>query len=180
MTYADVFAGYEARRDTLRAWAQKHYIEEFGLSGTLLDAGCGNGFWSGLFADAGLTVEGFDVRPDLADDARRKYPSIPFHVADAMELLPFGRYDTVFARTLPQFFGPTLQPMTTLVANLERHVNPGGLLLLSIYTDGSGEDRPMMAGDKTAHMYSTPALMEAAGSREAVCVGNYVQIAVRP
>lgn len=185
MSYADVFASYEAKRGLLRKWVARHYIGEFELSGSLLDAGCGSGFWSGLFADAGLEVRAFDNRPDLVAQARQWYPEIRFSVADAEQPLRFmGKFDVVFARTLPQFYAPTLDGMTRVVENLLRHVKPGGFVLLSIYSDGTGQDRPTLSDGMARH--HTDRALEAAVARargkvtKRARVGNYLQLAVTP
>ncbi len=183
MTYQDVFATYEAKRDQLRAWAAEHYISDFGLtSGKLLDASCGDGFWSGLFADAGFTVKGIDSRGDLIAEARRKHPDIPFSTRDMEKpLVALGKFDVVFVRTVPQFYQPTLERGQAVVANLLRHLNPAGVLLLSIYSDASGQDRPTVAGG-VAHHHSDAVLLKAIGEvgrvTRTVRVGNYLQIAV--
>lgn len=185
MTYADVFAGYEAKRGLLRKWVAKHYIAEFNLSGSLLDAGCGTGFWSGLFADAGFTVRSFDSRPDLVAEARRCHMGIKFSVADAEKPLRFiGKYDTVFARTLPQFYATTFDGAERLTANLLKHVKPGGILLLSIYSDGTGQDHPTLSGGMARH-HTDRAIAGAiarVGGRitKRARVGNYLQLAVTP
>lgn len=185
MTYADVFAGYEARREKLRDWLLRHYITEFGLRpGTLLDTGCGNGFWTDLFRAEGFDVRGVDLRADLIADARTKYPGIPFRVGDIEKrLVGYGRFDVVFARTLPQFYAPTLDRLPAVVANLLWHRADTGMLLLSIYSDGSGEDRGTLAAGPARHHPTTAYLdaVEAAGGTpgKVVRVGNYLQLAVQ-
>lgn len=185
MTYSEVFAGYEAKRETLRSWARKHYLAEFGLRpGTLLDAGCGNGFWADLFRAEGFEVRGVDLRGDLIADAKVKYPGIRFATGDIEHrLVGYGRFDVVFARTLPQFYAPDLEPMRTVVANLLKHRAETGVLLLSIYSDGSGQDRPMLVNGVARHHPTTAYLdaVETAGGTVAKVarVGNYLQVAVR-
>lgn len=189
MTYSEVFAGYEAKRDKLRDWARRHYLAEFGLDygpgDTLLDAGCGNGFWADLFRDEGFDVRGVDLRADLIVEARVKYPGIRFVIGDIEKpLVAFGRFDVVFARTLPQFYAPDLGRMETVVANLLRHVRPDtGTLLLSIYSDGSGEDRPMLVDGVARHHPESAyryAIDGAGGTvTKAARIGNYLQLAVR-
>lgn len=57
---------------------------------TLLDVGCGTGYFSRHFArEAGLTVTGIDIAPDMLDFARSKAPDIAYVRADAMRL-PFA------------------------------------------------------------------------------------------
>jgi SAM-dependent methyltransferase len=68
---------------------------------TLLDVGCGTGYFSRRFArEAGLTVTGIDVAPGMLDLARSKASAITFVRADAMRL-PFAAasFDHVVAVT---------------------------------------------------------------------------------
>lgn len=178
-----VFAGYDAKRDQLQAWLRRHYAEEFGITpGRLLDAGCGNGFWSDLWAEEGHTVTGIDHRPEYVAEARSRYPEVKFHKVDLDFALPryITRYDVVFARCLPYFYAPDVARVSLLVANLMPHVSPGGLLLLSAYTDGSGEERPLLVGGTATH-HRVDDLLGAVGAEieHTARVGNYLQVGVR-
>ena len=52
----------------------------------LLDIGCGQGFFTRKFADAGAVVTGADISPELIARARELSPSLAFHVAPAQKL----------------------------------------------------------------------------------------------
>lgn len=56
--------------------------------GTLLDAGCGTGYFSRQFADAGLTVTGLDPDAAMLDYARRQSGGVAY-IRGAAERLPF-------------------------------------------------------------------------------------------
>ncbi|HEY2548197.1 MAG TPA: FkbM family methyltransferase [Candidatus Acidoferrum sp.] len=62
-----------------------------------LDAGCGVGFFSKTLEECGLNVCGFDAREENIVEARRRFPSVPFEVADVQErgILELGRFDFV-------------------------------------------------------------------------------------
>lgn len=184
-TYSDVFAGYEAKRGQMRRFLIQQYIGAFNLdTGTLLDAGCGNGFWGALFADAGFKVRGIDVDRSLIEEGKEKYPDVKLSVGDVDKgLSSLGKFDVVFARCLPHFYGPDLSVATELVKNLVGRLKPGGLLLISIYSNGSGEDRPNDVGGVARH-YADVDLMNAvraagSGIARTVRAGNYLQIGVR-
>ncbi|MGH2465732.1 MAG: class I SAM-dependent methyltransferase, partial [Candidatus Limnocylindrales bacterium] len=89
--YAEGGFGYENQRETWQAWAAEHYVREFDLrpGERLLDVGCGDGFWTGLFAQAGLAVTGTDLSPGGIEIARRAHPGVEFVVGNAEEL-PFA------------------------------------------------------------------------------------------
>ena len=89
-------ADYDAWYDTPRGrWIGDH---EFALLAgllaakpgeTLLDVGCGTGYFSRRFSrEAGLMVTGMDIAPDMLDLARSKAPEIALARADAA-CLPF-------------------------------------------------------------------------------------------
>lgn len=57
---------------------------------TLLDVGCGTGYFSRRFArEAGMKVTGIDIDPDMIAVARRQAPEIEFALGD-MKRLPFA------------------------------------------------------------------------------------------
>ncbi len=62
-----------------------------------VDAGCGVGFFSQTLAECGLNVCGFDARAENVDEARRRFPGIPFEQADIEEhkICQLGRFDLV-------------------------------------------------------------------------------------
>ena len=65
---------------------------------TVLDAGCGVGFFSALLAELGFQVTAFDGRAENVAEARRRYPSLRFEQADIEDprLVDLGRFDLVF------------------------------------------------------------------------------------
>ena len=52
----------------------------------ILDIGCGEGYFTRLFAEDGALVEGADIAPELIAKARTQSPAITFHVSSAQEL----------------------------------------------------------------------------------------------
>lgn len=182
--HSPVFARYEANREGHRRWIAEHYIAEFRLKpGRLLDVGCGNGFWASLFADAGFDVAAFDVNPAYIADGQAKYPTIDFRVADATKrVTKLGRFDVVFIRTIQPFYAPTLDAAEKIVRHALDYLVDGGLLLLSAYSDGKGEDRPMAIGGFARHHTDADflAMIERAGGtvEKVVRVGHYLQVGV--
>lgn len=104
MTPADYDAWYETSRGRwigAREFALLARLLDTRPGETLLDVGCGTGYFSRRFArEAGLNVTGIDIAPDMLDVARDKSPDIAFARADATRL-PFadGAFDHVVAVT---------------------------------------------------------------------------------
>jgi SAM-dependent methyltransferase len=177
--YAAGGFGYEDRRDHWLAWARRHYADAFGLPrGRLLDVGCGDGFWTSVFAELGFSASGIDQSPGGIAAAQSRYPGIPFLVVDADEPLPFeaGSFDVVFCRAISHFGAPDLEDprVTSLVTRLMTLLAPDGVLLASYHTTRDGA----VTHGRTHHPASALVrLLEHGGDPYRVeLVGNYVQV----
>lgn len=62
-----------------------------GISGRLIDAGCGPGQWTGFLRDQGCDIEGVDLVPRFVATARSRFPDIPFRMAALEDLGVPGR-----------------------------------------------------------------------------------------
>ncbi len=64
---------------------------------TALDTGAGVGFFSQTLFDCGLNVCGFDGRMENVEEARKRFPHIPFEVADIQDrsILELNKFDLV-------------------------------------------------------------------------------------
>lgn len=137
--------GYHDRIDHWRAWVRRNYIDRFGLrpGERLLDVGCGDGFWSSLFDEAGLVVCGFDLSPGGIQVARERYPGPSFAVGDLDSEFPFQdqQFDVVFARGLSHLCRDIDgEPARRAIARMSRLVAPGGILLISQYSRRDGTE----------------------------------------
>lgn len=182
--YPNVFESYEQKRDQLAAWAAKHYIAEFDLEPCrLLDAACGEGFWADVFTDAGFSAYGFDREPEYVAAGQKKYPRVMLQPGDALGELPYppGSFGVVFVRAISCFYSYRLTEARKVLVNLLPLVKPGGLLLMSVYSDGSGEKRPgMFGGGHWHHPHNAYLDLAAAvgAVKHSAAKGNYLQIAV--
>lgn len=182
--YPAVFAGYEERREQLRSWARRHYIEAFRLKPCrMLDVACGEGFWSALFAAEGFAVSGFDAEPLFVEAANEKYPEIDIRLASIEEPPVYERpFELLFIRGLPHFYSDDLEPVAAL-RGLRHLLSESGLLLVACYTDGSGKMRPGAFSGEHRHntVASITATVEAAGYavEQVERVSNYLQIGAR-
>lgn len=91
-------------------------IAEMAQGGTVLDAGCGEGFYLGSLAAAnGCSGHGVDISTIAIDAAARRYPACEWIVANADRFIPYtdGVFDLVMsitARVHPVEFRRVLKP----------------------------------------------------------------------
>lgn len=110
----------EARDQTLRRIV-KRLKPALGLS-TAVDAGCGVGFFSQTLAECGLYACGFDARSENVEEARRRFPGIPFEQADveAREICRLGPFDLVLCFGLLYHLENPVQAIRNLRAIAEK------------------------------------------------------------
>jgi SAM-dependent methyltransferase len=72
-------AVHPADRQLVSAWAD-------GLTGPVLDAGCGPGHWTRYLSDRGQAARGVDQVPAFIDHARAAHPGVAFEVGSVDDL----------------------------------------------------------------------------------------------
>jgi len=104
---------------------------------TILDVGCGQGFFSGLFADMGLKPLGVDVSLELIQSAKENHEAkgASFEVGDAVSLLHEGEFDCVFVRGLSLYNCDDLQRTHQVTKSLLRYLKPTGVLIFAYGTN---------------------------------------------
>lgn len=111
----------------------------------VLDAGCGTGRVAIELARRGLDVVGVDLDPAMLEVARRKAPHLPWHQGDlaTLALSLEGTAGTlrlfeavVLAGNVMIFLTPGSE--ATVVANLARHLAPGGALVAGFQLHAGG------------------------------------------
>jgi len=108
-----------------------------GGGGRVLDAGCGQGFFTALFAEAGLAALGADLSAEGVAQATRRYgPSgAKFEVGDALRLPYAAMFDCVFTRSCSLYNCPDFAERRDVTEALLRYVRPGGVLIFDYYTN---------------------------------------------
>jgi len=103
------------------------FVERFAPA-SVLDAGCGTGRVGRELARRGLDVVGVDLDAEMLETARRKAPDVEWRLAD-LATVDLGRsFDAVIlAGNVMIFLAPGSE--TSVVANMARHLRPGGLLI---------------------------------------------------
>ncbi len=108
---------------------------------SVLDAGCGTGRVAVELARRGIDVVGVDIDPSMLAVAVRKAPDVRWVQAD-LATVDLGRtFDlVVMAGNVMIFLAPGTE--VGVVANLARHLNPGGALVAGFSLEAGRLDLP--------------------------------------
>ncbi|MDU0366617.1 class I SAM-dependent methyltransferase [Microbacterium sp. KSW4-17] len=109
-----------------------------GLSGPVLDAGCGPGHWTRHLADRGVDVRGVDLAPRFVEHARSAHPGVRFDVGSIDGL---DAADGAFGGILSWFSTIHHEPeeISTPLREFARVTRPGGGLLVGFFVGTSLE-----------------------------------------
>lgn len=145
-----VYSGYRRSKRKQRAWAADnpgnaairgevldHLLRlaapEIAGSGSILDAGCGNGWWLRALVEAGVAPErlhGIDIQPERVTGAREAVAEAAIAVGDARNLrFPDASFAVVLQLTLLSSLGSHRAIRESLGEGM-RVLAPGGLLLI--------------------------------------------------
>jgi ubiquinone/menaquinone biosynthesis C-methylase UbiE len=109
------------------------FAAEMAGRGTVCDMGCGPGHVARYLRDVGISVFGLDLSPRMTEQARRLNPDISFREGNMMGL---GLEDRTLAG-ITAFYAIVNIPKESLplvFREMERVLQPGGLLLLAFHT----------------------------------------------
>lgn len=121
-------ACYRLRREVLdRALARASVTLE-GCS--VLDVGCGTGFFTGHYLDRGARVTGLDIAPASIERLSARFPAARFVLVDVSEASLEERYDVVNAFDVLYHITDDARWERAL-RTLARAVRPGGVLLVT-------------------------------------------------
>jgi len=108
------------------------FVAEMAGRGEVCDMGCGPGHVARYLRDSGTSVFGLDLSPNMLEEARRLNPDISFRVGNMMAL---SLEDRTLAG-ITAFYAIVNIPKESLPVvfrEMERVLNPGGLLLLAFH-----------------------------------------------
>ena len=137
----------EARQSFLR-YILPHFKQRLDLR-TALDVGCGVGYFSAFLLDLGFQVTGIDGRVENVAEAQKRYPNIPFYVANVedVSITHLGQFDLVLCFGLlyhlenPFAAMHNLYALTAKVLLIESMTVPGQCPVLILRDEGQSEDQ---------------------------------------
>ena len=97
---------------------------------TVLDVGCGTGFFTAYYLDRGARVTGIDLSPTSVATLAARHPEARFLLADVGEQPVEGRYDLVNAFDVLYHITDDAR-WERAVSGLVAAVAPGGMLLIT-------------------------------------------------
>jgi ubiquinone/menaquinone biosynthesis C-methylase UbiE len=100
-----------------------------GTLGTLVEFGCGTGFYTGVLAEKGDRIVATDISPGMLAVAKKqiKAENVKFQLEDCQKTsFPDGAFDTAFMSLVIHF----TEPEKTLV-EMARILKPGGILIIT-------------------------------------------------
>lgn len=94
----------------------------------ILDAGCGTGDLTAMIAESGAITEGIDLSEEMIQQAKVKFPDIPFKVAGITEYEKPEFYDAIFSNAVLHWVLDKEKAIEKMYGNLKR----GGRLVLEM------------------------------------------------
>jgi SAM-dependent methyltransferase len=103
----------------------------------LLDAGCGQGFFTSLFAECGLDALGVDISVQGIKQATANHGpgGAQFAVGDVCNLPCAGAFDCVYTRSCSLYNESNFAEDRHITEALLKYVKPGGVLIFDYYTN---------------------------------------------
>ena len=117
---------YAAESEKLHHFIQQHKQTPVN---TLLDVACGTGKHLEQLR-AFYTCEGLDLEPEQLKIAAQRLPDVPLHQGDMVDFELGRTFAVVTCLFGSVAYAQSTTRLSTAVANMARHVKPGGLLIV--------------------------------------------------
>lgn len=125
-----------------RTWVYRPFIKavikraRLAEGSRLLDAGCGQGFFTSLFAKCGMRALGVDISPEGVRQARENYGAdAEFSVGNVCKLPYKNEFDCVYSRSCSLYNRNNFAEDHSASDALLEYVTPGGVLVFDYYTN---------------------------------------------
>ena len=134
---------------TYRTWLYRPYIRALATKARLkpgdrvLDAGCGQGFFSSLFGKMGFETLGIDISSQGIRSANAEYgsPNTKFRKGDLRSFTITNEFDCVYTRSCSLYNTADFERSRDITTLLLKMVRIGGVLVFDYYTNLCPRDR---------------------------------------
>jgi SAM-dependent methyltransferase len=147
---ADFYNEIYKREDYFRypTWIYAPYVSSLiafcGLKkgDSILDVGCGQGFFSYLFSKHGLRVQGIDISETGIRTAEKSYAQlgIAFSVADIRTATFPEQFDCIFVRSCSLYNTHAFPHQKEVTRDLLRHMKSGGTFIFAYNSNFSSKE----------------------------------------
>lgn len=133
-----------------QSWLYEPYVSSLiAFSGlkkgaSVLDIGCGQGFFSYLFSKQGMKVHGVDMSETGISVAQETYGKlgITFAVSDVETVRFQEKFDCIFVRSCSLYNTPTFPRNSDVTNNLLKHLKVGGTFIFAYNSNFSSKESP--------------------------------------
>ena len=121
------------------------------IDGQMIDAGCGPGHWTNYLHQGGAAIEGIDLVPEFINNARARFPDVPFRVGSFRQM-DFS--DKTLKGVLAWYSLIHIPPdeVPQALDEFARVLVPGGRLLIGFFDGSPGS--PFHHAVTTAYYWS--------------------------
>ncbi|GGE55476.1 SAM-dependent methyltransferase [Pullulanibacillus camelliae] len=119
----------------------------------ILDIGCGTGDLASEIQQSGAKVKGIDSSSNMIDQAKHKYPDIPFELMDVTQLAYVDAFDAVFSNATLHWIKEAKKALLGIYQSLK----PGGRFIAELGGDGNVQtiiQTLLHELQKTGHTYT--------------------------
>jgi SAM-dependent methyltransferase len=124
---------------TIFSWLKRYGFTK--TKPTLLDVGCGTGYFTQAFSSQGIGAVGLDYSEVALEKARTLFMSVSFIQMNGFEPQLNNQFDIIFCRGFSGFNTHDLNFVSGWVNRYIPSLNPGGYFILGYSTDFSGTEK---------------------------------------
>ncbi|SEJ51385.1 Methyltransferase domain-containing protein [Arthrobacter sp. yr096] len=121
-------------RELVLSWAR-------GLSGKVIDAGCGPGQWTAFLHSGGVAIQGVDLVPEFIETAKQNCREAQFAVG-SIEQLPTPDHSLAGILAWYSLIHTPPAGISQVLDEFSRCLKPGGSLLIGFFDGPAGESFP--------------------------------------
>ncbi len=128
--HPEVWEAINERRFRREAEAIAVILQREGVSGEILDIGCGTGAHLALLSERGYRCKGIDASASMVDYGKRRYPGLDLQQGDMRALQFDAEFGTVMCLNSAFLYNLSDQDIASTLAGVTKALASGGLFIL--------------------------------------------------